>query len=373
MEIKDMNMKEIEARMAEIAKELDSPEADIDALETEVRSLNARKEELNKKAEKRTALLKSVEENGVVVRSFAEKKEERALDAASKEYRNAFLKNLLGEDMSKEERAAFVHTTATTPNVMPTQMLNTIWDLVSTQHAIMGDITVYRTGTVIEVIKHTAIAQGDAKTVAENAANDDEQNTFVKVTLSGKDFSKHVDISYAMQKMSIDAFENYLTNEIARQLGAAMAKDVVAQIGTDMEGANKVPTKGAEITFPEIAKLFGLLDRAANVTVYAKRSTIYNYLVGMVDGTGRPIFQPSAQAGAEGTILGARIKIEDAVADNKILVGDPKNVVYNMVQDIMIESDKDIKKHVTTYSGYARGEGALIAPKSFAELTVTVG
>ena len=109
MEIKDMNMKEIEARMAEIAKELDSPEADIDALETEVRSLNARKEELNKKAEKRTALLKSVEENGVVVRSFAEKKEERALDASSKEYRNAFLKNLLGEDMSKEERAAFVN------------------------------------------------------------------------------------------------------------------------------------------------------------------------------------------------------------------------------------------------------------------------
>ena len=39
----------------------------------------------------------------------------------------------------------------------------------------------------------------------------------------------------------------------------------------------------------------------------------------------------------------------------------------------MIESDKDIKKHVTTYSGYARGEGALISPKSFAELTVTVG
>ena len=373
MEIKDMNMKEIEARMAEIAKELDSPEADIDALETEVRNLNARKEELNKKAEKRATLLKSVEENGVVVRGFAEKKEERVLDASSKEYRNAFLKNLLGEDMTKEERAAFVNTTATTPNVLPTTMLNTIWDLVSTQHAIMGDITLYRTGTVIEVIKHTEIVQGDAKTVAENAANDDEQNTFVKVTLSGKDFSKHVDISYAMQRMSIDAFENYLTNEIARQLGAAMAKDVVSQIGTDMEGANKTSTKAAEITFAEMANLFGLLDRAANITVYAKRATIYKYLVGMVDGTGRPIFQPSAQAGAEGTILGARIKIEDAVADNKILVGDPKNVVYNMVQDIMIESDRDIKKHVTTYSGYARGEGALIVPKSFAELTVSVG
>ena len=373
MEIKNMNMEEIEARMAAIREELDAPDADIDALETEVRNLNARKEELRNKAEKRAALLKEVNEKGVVVRSFTEKKEERVLDASSKEYRNAFLKNLLGEEMTKEERAAFVNTTATTPNVLPVTMLNNIWDLVSTQHSIMGDITVYRTGTVIEVIKHTAIVQGDAKVVAENAANDDEQNTFVKVTLSGKDFSKHVDISYAMQRMSMDAFEAYLTSEIARQLGAAMANDVVTQIETDMDAGNKVPTKAAEITFAELAELFGKLDRATSVTVYAKRTTIYKYLVGMVDSTGRPIFQPSAQAGAEGTILGARIKIEDAVTDNKLLIGDPKNVVYNMVQDIMIESDRDIKKHVTTYSGYARGEGALIVPKSFAELTVTVG
>lgn len=373
MEIKDMNMNEIEERMAEIRKELELPEADIDALETEVRKLNERKEELNNKAEKRAALLKSVAENGTVVRNFAEKKEERELGASSKEYRNAFLKNLLGEDMTKEERAAFVNTTATTPNVLPTQMLNAIWDLVSTQHSIMGDITVYRTGTVIEIVKHTAITQGDAKVVSENAANDDEQNTFVKVTLSGKDFSKHVDISYAMQRMSMDAFENYLTNEIARQLGAAMATDVVAQIESDMDGGNKESTAGAEITFAELASLFGKIENANNIVVYAKRSTIYNYLVGMVDKNGRPIFQPTAQAGAEGTVLGAMIKIEDAVTSNKLLVGDPKNVVYNMVQDIMIESDRDIKKHVTTYSGYARGEGALIAPKSFAELTVNVG
>ena len=86
---------------------------------------------------------------------------------------------------------------------------------------------------------------------------------------------------------------------------------------------------------------------------------------------GRPIFQPSAQAGQEGVILGAQIKVEDSVDDNVVLVGDARRVVYNMIQDIMIESDKDIKKHVTTYSGYARGSGALIDPDSFAQLTIT--
>ena len=250
-------------------------------------------------------------------------------------------------------------------------MLNQIWDLVSKQHSIMGDVTIYRTGTILEVVKHTAIAQGTAKSVAENTANDDEQNTFVKVTLSGKDFSKHVDISYAMERMSIDALEQYLVSEISASLGDAMASDVITQIGTDMESGNKIESAAAQtLTFAEVAKLFGMLKRVGSVSVYATRATIYNYLVGMVDTTGRPIFQPSAQAGQEGTLLGAAIKGEDAVADDVLLIGDGSKVVYNMVQDIMIENDRDIKKHVVTYSGYARGSGALIDPLAFAQMTI---
>lgn len=370
-------IEEIEVRMAAIADELENDGVDIDALETEVRSLKAEKAQIMEAAEKRNKLKAEVAggESGSVVKRFAsDKMGDRVYGADSKEYRNAFLKDLLGQEMTKEERAAFVHTTANTTAVLPTTMLNTIWDLVSQRHAIMGDVTIYRTGTILEVVKHTAIAQGAAKTVAENAANDDEQNTFVKVTLSGKDFSKHVDISYAMERMSIDALEQYLVDEISSNLGDALADDVIAQIGTDMTAGNKVNSAANDaLTFKELAALFGKLKRVGAVSVYATRATIYNFLVGMVDTTGRPIFQPSAQAGQEGVILGAQIKVEDSVADNVILIGDARRVVYNMVQDIMIESDKDIKKHVTTYSGYARGSGALIDPDSFAQLTVTSG
>jgi len=374
MNIENMTMADIEARMAQIATEMDAEGADLDALTEEVRKLNARKDEL-RKAEKRSELRKAVAGGaGVVLDMPGNQGEERTYDASSPEYRSAFFKDLMGAEMTQEERAAFVHTTANTAAVLPTTTLNNIWDLVSTQHSIMGDITIYRTGTVIEVIKHTAITAGAAKSVSENAANDDENNTFVKVVLSGKDFSKHVDITYAMERMSVEALEEYLTNEIADQLGAAMADDVVAQINTDMASGNKISSAKADtLTFAEVAKAFGLLERADNVVVYGKRSTIYSYLVGMVDANGRPVFQPSAQAGAAGVILGAAIKIEDSVAANELLIGDAKKVAYNMVQDIMIESDRDIKKHVTTHSGYARGSGALIAPKAFAKITVTQG
>lgn len=370
-------LEEIESRLSAIATELDAEGADIDALETEVRSLKDEKKQIEEAMRKREELRSAVAsgKTGEVVRGFVDKMAKGEPGGAeSKEYRNAFLKHLLEMDMTKEERAAFVHTTANTTAPLPTTMLNQIWDLVSGQHVIMGDITVYRTGTILEVVKHTAIAQGKAAKKAENTANDDEQNTFVKVTLSGNDFTKHVDISYAMARMSLDALEQYLVNEIALSLGEAMADDVVTTIGSGINAANKITTATANtITFAEIAKAFGLLKRVGAVCVYATRATIYNNLVAMVDTTGRPIFQPSMQAGQEGTLLGGTIKVEDSVGDGKLLIGDPKKVVYNMVQDIMIEQDKDIKKHVYTYSGYARGEGALIDDLAFVELTVKSG
>ncbi len=375
-----MNLDQINARLAEIRSLMDDPNADLVALRQEAEQLIEQRNRLRADAENRQAL-----RNMVAGGAGAQVQDLRNLGSAnpgggqqapgvdSPEYRRAFLLDLVnrGGQMTSEERAAFTHTTSNSSAPMPATMVNAIWDLVSTQHSILGDVTMYRTGTILEVVKHTTVAAGAAKAVAENAANDDEQNTFVKVTLSGKDFSKHIEISYAMEAMSIDALEDYLVNEISNGLGAAMAADVVSTIGSGMNAANKISTAAANtVAYKDMATLFGLLARVGPVSVYGTRKTVYTYLVGMVDTTGRPVFQPSAQAGQEGTILGAAIKIEDAVADGKLLVGDGKKVVYNMIQDVMIEKDRDIKTHKIIHSGYARGAGALIDDKGFAELTV---
>lgn len=296
------------------------------------------------------------------------------LDASSKEYRNAFLKYISGREdqMTKLENAAFTHTTENTPAPLPTTMLNEIWDLVKKNHVIVGDITLYKTGTILTLVKHTAIVQGKAKSVKENTANDDEQNTFVTVTLSGKDFSKSVELSYAEAAMSIDALESYLTNEIATQLGEALADDVVTTVEAGINTANKV-TAIKTLAFTDITKAFGLLKRVKDVTVYCTRATLYNRLATLTNTAGQLIYQPSATAGVPGTLLGAQVKLEDSVADDVLLIGDPKRVVGNMIQDVMVETDKDIKLHKYIYSGYARGECVLVDGQSFAQLTVTTG
>lgn len=308
---------------------------------------------------------------GKVVEKMENEMHKRENMVGTKEYKNAFLKTLLGRELTEMENVAYVHTTSQENAPVPTEMLNEIWDLIYGEHHILEDITIYRTGTIMEITKHTAVTQGKAKKVAEGEANDDEQNTFVKVTLSGKDFSKHVDISYAMQKMSIPAFETYLKNEIATGIGEELAKEVIAAIGTGMEAENKIETAAAgTVSYKDLAKLFGQLKRVGSLNIYATRNTIYNQLVGLTNDSGTPIFQQVINPNVEGALFGAQIKTEDAVADGTILVGDGKKFVFNMIQDIMVESAKDIKKHVVTHSGYARGEGALIDGKAFAQLTL---
>lgn len=376
-----MTAEEIMARKAEIRSEVEVEGADLNALEEEVRSLNAELNNIEAEAEKRKAIREAVAAgDGEIIAKMEERKmeNEKIYTVESEEYRTGFLKDMLGMEMTAEERTAvdFVATTTDATygsgNVLPRTMVDRIWDLIEEQHSIMGDVTIYRTGTILEVAKRTAISQGDAAIVNEATANDDEINTFVKVTLAGKDFSKHVDISYAMAKMSMDAFEQFLTNEIADRIGAAIADDVVDQIMDDYDDTNNAITTAAAgaIAWTDVTAAFATLKGAKRKVVYASEATIYGFIAAMVDDNGRPIFQPNANDGLEGYLLGAAVKVEDAVPANTVLIGDASNVVYNMVQDVMVESDRDIKKHVITYSGYARGEGALLVPKSFATITV---
>lgn len=382
MNIDEMTKEQVVERLNQLKEEIRTDGADLEKLTAEIDSLEARQKELvdfEERTKAAEALANGKVFGKVVDKQEGRKMEEKTYDVGSKEYRSAFLKTLLGMELGEEERTAFTHTTGTTSGqsagyVVPAEMQDVIWDLVEEKHSILGDISMYRTGTVIEIPRRTAIAAGDAGTVAEGAAPaNDENNTFDKVTLAGKDFAKDVEISYALGKMSVDAFEQFLTREIAERLGAALAADVVAQIKTDYYStgnAKSVATSGT-LLFTEAAGAFAVLENAGDVVVYAKRATIYKYLVGMVDTTGRPIFQLSAQDGVEGFLIGAPVKVEEAVDADVLLIGDPKQVVGNMVTDVMVESDKDIKRHVDIYSGYARFECKLMAAKSFATLDIT--
>lgn len=302
----------------------------------------------------------------------------RVYNAASKEYKIAFLKNLKGLQLSDAEgeayrqvNAAFIQTTGNTSAVIPTEMLNEIWDLVSGEHPIVGDVNRIMSGCAIEIPVHTAIAQGAGKIVGEGTANDDLKNTVTKVTLSGKDFSANIDLSYATAQMAIDALEDYLTTEISNTIGAAMADHIVSVVESGVNTANQITTTNTgKMVYKDITAAFAQLKRCAGITAYMNRLTLYTYVANIEDTAGHLIFVPNANEAADGNLLGGLVKIEDSVKDGEILVGDPKRIPFNVIQDIMLETDRDIKNHVITYAGYARGEAKVADDKCFATLNV---
>lgn len=373
-----MRLEEINKRMADIGAEIGKEDSDLDALNVEVDELKEERQAIMDKAEKRKTLMNEVAnmQDVKVVESFREERGdelvEKQFGADSKEYRNAFLKTLLGEKLTEVEERAYLHTTANTDAVIPAELQNKIYSTMEEQHPLLQDVQILRTGAVLSIVKHVSIDAGDAKAVAEGVANDDEQNTFVNVTLSGKDFSKHVDFSYRLGKMAIPAFEEYLVTEIGNRIGSAMADDIVAQIKADMNGGNKIETEGL-LTSKHFLDGLAKLKQTGRVYVYANNATLYGDIAQIEEGKEKLTFLNNLQDNVSAQILGKGIKEEDAVPEGELLILDPQQFIYNVVQDVMLERDRDIKKHVHTIAGFAIAGGTLTNDKAAALVTVTAG
>lgn len=369
-----MNLEELKKRLKEINEELDGLLEQLDGDDGEggddgeritAEEIEARSNELAEEARGILAKIR-IEERRINLRNAAEfgtpifipqnndpqggkENMTRAEMIASEEYRSAFYANLRGE--ATEEQRSTLLTAGTDAIAIPKALDDKIWDNIYTDHPILGDIDIKRTGVILEVTKHTKVKAGKAGKVEEGAAATLEDNEFVKVTLVGHDYAKTVELSYAAAKMSQGALEDYLATEVANSMGEALATEIFAKMKTDLGAAAVTVAKGKSLTFADFCKAVGSVQRGTNLKVYASRAKKFEQIVGMVDTAGQPVFR-------DGCTLGYDVK-EDAAAGDDIFIVDTSKFVLNMVQDIMIENDRDIKNHKIIISGYARAEGCM--------------
>lgn len=360
-------IEEINVRMAAIQGEIDTATGDqLTALEQEVTALTEERNKLMAEVQTRQKLRSDIAagiKTGTIIEP--ETKEERKMEnfnLASTEYRSAFLKHLRGEEMNDVEKRAFTFLTTNTAQPLPEVMQNRIIDLIGEAHPIVADVYTMASGSAITIPVAKSIA-ADAGETAEAAAANELEIKFEDVSLSGKDYTANVKLSYKMRLMAIDAFEDYVVSQIAARLGAVLAAGIVANIKAGMAADNKIATG---VNYANIVAGFGELKRVGTVVVYGTRKGVYNKLVGMVDSQKRPIFMNAITEKAAGAILGATIKFEDAVGDTELLIGDPAKYLQNVVAPVIIETDKDLNNHTFVYSGYTCQEGVLTDDKAFA-------
>ena len=346
MEIKEMTIEQLQERRAAIAEAIEAPDADLDALEAEARAIKeeieTRKAAEEKRAEIRTAVANG---SGEVTEKFEEKVEERKMFGIDTvEYRDAFMANLVGR-ATVEQRAILADNSAYGDGLsLPVGLDKEVWDQVHTAHPILADVDTMRTGIAIKVTKMTPAAV----TKKMDSANSTEQTfTSAEVVLVGADYHTYVTISYAEAKMSQNAMERFLVKEIADAIGEALAKDVFARILSDAGNAQKVTPATGSTLFENVKAALALAVGANRPVIYAPASSYYE-IVGAI-AQGSPFNM--------GLALGLQVKLDNAAT--KVTIVDPSLFCLNMIQDTIVESQRDAKNACFVIGGYMRAEGCL--------------
>lgn len=378
MEIREMTLEQLNEEKTELRAMLEKDDANLDEIEARMNVIESRESEIKEELEKRNSLLAKVATEGKVVESMEMNNEVRK-GVESVEYRDAYLKNLaeamegrnvFGE-MTEEERSAFTFTTANTGAVVPTLILDRVKDLVSSMSPMYDDATKTALAEGFRLARHTAITQGDAAVTLEGIANDDEIDTFDYVPLAGVEIKKHADVTRKMRFQSIGAFEDWLVSHIALRILVAKDKVILARLDDATYGiaaANKINGAYSDET---IRGAFAKIKSNGVKVVYANNKTIYEGLAGIETKDGYKVFTPSAMVDpiTQGSLYGARVKLDDNIPDDVVYIGVPADILANNFDDYAFTADENAKSWVTTYSGYSLFDAGLENPYAFVKIS----
>lgn len=352
-EIMALDIEQIEARSLELVSEVENAASNeaMDSIQAEMDALEERKAQIKAEIEERKADIADViKGEGNVVEEIEERNTKEMFGIDTKEYRDAFMANLVGRATVEQRAILADNTTYGDGLALPVGLDKDIWDQVNSAHPILADVDILRSGIAIKVTKMTPAAV----TKKMDSANSTEQTfTGVDVTLVGADYHTYVTLSYAEAKMSQGAMERFLVKEVADALGEALAKDVFARILSDAGNAQKVTPASGSTVFENV-KLALALATQGNPVVYAPASSYYEIVGAIQQGSPFNI----------GAALGVEVKKDNAAT--KVTVVDPKLFVLNVIQDTIIESERDAKNAQFVIGGYMRAEGCLRKTKAAA-------
>lgn len=273
MELKEMNLQDVEARLSAIEGEIESAtEVDaVNALAEEKRGLIERQKELKDLAMRKATAkqLNNESIHGKIIEEGGKMEEIRKYTVDSVEYRDAFLKSLMGKELSAEERGAMDSGDGSGGVAIPTITLDKIiqklgkaapiLDEIDVMH-IEGNVTIGVEATVEEAQLHT-----------ENAQITGAGDTLMKVSLGGYEIVKVIPISAKLSSMSINAFEKWLVNNLSRSVAKKCGKYAINGTGSSepkgienaeawTDGTNAVAWAGANPTVAEVQEQIGYID-----------------------------------------------------------------------------------------------------------------
>ena len=365
-------MTEINARKAELRAMLEgNTEVNLDEIETELRNLDTEFKEL----EKRKATIDGINMGTIPANEIPNPVASRSDAAADseKEYRSAWLRNIRGLELTDAETRALTTATGSAGAAVPTITRNKIIEKVKQYCPLLDKIDLLEVPGGVKVPAEGTTT--DAQTHKEGATITADADTLIEVTLAGYEVTKLVTISKSVERMSVDAFENWLTNKIARKVAEKISKLIIFGSGSgEAQGFDKITwnasnsvtiAKASSIAAADVKTLVGLLNGGydngaewlmSKTTFFADFHPLMNNskdnIVTYDNGTYR--------------IMGYPVSFDDRVTLHEgYLANIYLGYIGNMPEDITVTSQFVTRENAYDFLGCAMFDGKVQAVEAF--------
>lgn len=382
-----MTLEEVKEELKKIVEKLESSDdmtdEEISELEEKAAKLEAEKRSLITKAEKRKETLEKIKRNstGYDVETAEEGKEERNMNEenirSSKEYRSAFLKRLQRKDLTEAEERALTTASSSVGAAIPTITQNLIIEKVFQVAPLLNEITLLRVdGNVTFAVESTV---NDATLHPEGATITESGDVLIPVSLGQYEVNKYITISKSVSKMSIDAFETWITNMLGKMIAKAITNLIINGTGSSQpKGIDKAATWGEKnsvtvaktgsLSEANVLTLVGLLNGGydANAKWLMSKKTLINDFRPLQDKSKNDIFVKE-----NGTyyIEGYPVLLDERVAEHDAFLGDLTMYVGNLGEEVTVDQDKKLSSNSFEFLGSAMFDGKPAVGDAFVKLT----
>ena len=370
-----MNLKDIETRMSEISEVLKSEVSveQIDELSIEVETLKQERKLLIEATEKRESLITAtLQGDGKIVEKIEERKDtSKMYDVNSVEYRNAFLKDLQRKELTVEERTA-----VSAAAVIPTLTLNKIYAKLEQTSVLYPFISKSMLPGYVSIPVENA--KNDAAWVAMGTAATDGADSFATVSLSAYKLIKTVEITADNLAASIDAFESFIVDALAKKIAKAVDAAICTGDGsskaTGLLASGVITNTGtftnAGMTFDDL--LTQIADIGAEYRKNAKfvmpSAVFFSDVVSALADAGLGVDQQNA---LKYQILGYEVILDDNMTADNIVFGDLSYYHWNWAEDVSIMSDASVgfRTGSVVYRALALADGKVVNAEAFNKYT----
>ncbi len=383
MEIKSMNIEQVIARKSAIKEELQNEELSLEAVETfeqEVNELNARKAEIESTIEKRKELEQSIVDatNLTVLetRKIGEgRMEKEVMTIESKEYRSAFLNKIRDIDLNEVESRAFTTVAGSAGAVIPTVTQNKVLEVIKQHAPLLAEINLLKVPGGVRVPVEDVV--NAAVKHAENASITVANDKLTYVDLFGYEVVKLLQVSKSVTKMSIDAFEEWLANNLGKSLAAFIVNSIISGSGTgEAKGIDEITwgatnsvtvAKAANLTAANVTGLIALLPGGydANAKFLMSKKTLFTDFMPLKDAAKHDLV---TREGNNYFIYGYPVLLDERIALGEAILGDFQQYYGNMPEDINVTPGFDLDTNSYKFLGAAIFDGKPAIETAFVKL-----